>query len=125
VLKHGTRQPCSWLTFDDHRKKVRTPAKLLIGLCSVVIVCATFVLFQERRARSTVESVRAALVVGDSKEKVERVMRGHGLQPEIGSHGRSYTARVWVPLRQDVSITVVLNGHWEVDMIVIVDSQRH
>ena len=103
---------------------MRTPAKLLIGLCSFVIGCAAFVLFQERQARSTVESVRAALVVGDSKEKVERVMRDHGLQPEIGSHGRSYTARVWVPLRQDVSIAVVLNGHWEVDMIFIGDSQR-
>ncbi len=103
---------------------MRVAAKIFIGLFCVAVGCIAFVLIRERQARSTVEGVRAALVAGDSKEKVERVMRDHGLQPDIGSHGRSYTARVWVPLRQDASITVVLNGHWEVDMIFIGESRR-
>jgi hypothetical protein len=63
-------------------------------------------------------------MVGDSKEKVERVMDEHGLHPEIGSYGRSYVARARIPFRPDISITVVLNGHWEVDTIFVSDSQR-
>lgn len=96
-------------------------AKFLPGLCAVLIGGGVFAVVQERKAHAAVEGVRASLAVGDSKEKVERVMLAHGLQPEIGDGGRAYVAHVWFPFRHDVSVIVVLNGHWEVGLVSIKD----
>lgn len=100
---------------------MRMLTKSLVGICVVTLTCSAFGFFQARRARSAAEGIRNSLVRGDPKEKVERVMREYGLQPEIGMDGRSYTAWAWIPLGQDIEVTVVLNGHWEVGMIFVKD----
>jgi hypothetical protein len=100
---------------------VTTRAKILAGLLSVALVCGVIAWVQERRAHSTLESVRASLAVGDSQDKIERVLREHGLQPVVDPGGNSYRAHVWFHFRPDVSVIVVLNGNRQVGRVFIKD----
>jgi hypothetical protein len=97
---------------------MRPLAKVVVGTAVTFIGGWAFVVVQERNARSTIESIRTSVEVGDTKEKVERVMREHRMRPEVGLDGRSYTARISVPFHDDISVTVILNGHWQVGMIL-------
>ena len=99
--------------------KMTTLAKIVTGLCAISLGCGALVVVQERNARSTAENIRASLAVGDSKEKVEQVMRYHRMRPEVSGDGRSYIARISAPFRDDISVIVILNGHWQVGMIRI------
>lgn len=96
-------------------------AKVLVGLVTLALAGGGILFAQERKQQALLEGVRGSLAVGDSKEKVERVLREQGLQPTITHEGRGYSVQIWFHFRPDVSVLVVLDGHWEVALISIKD----
>lgn len=101
--------------------KMSARAKIVVGLIGVALAVGAIAFAQERRQTSILADVRGSLAVGDSREKVETVLRGHGIQPKVSEDGHSYTAQVWFHFRPDVAVTVVLTEDWEVEKVLITE----
>lgn len=94
--------------------QMTTRAKILAGFLGAALACGAIAFGQERRQQSILDAVRGSLSTGDSKEKVQTVMRAHGLQPKLTADGNAYTAHVWFHVRRDVSIVIALNPRGEI-----------
>ena len=96
-----------------------TSRKIVIVLCAAFFGYGGFLTLEQRSATSQLENVRDALAVGDPTEKIERVMKEKGFEPNYSHEKHFYFARISLHHKRDVIMLIYVDGSGKVARIEI------